>query len=257
ASTSRTRSPCSRIGSRRFRTCWPTPLRTSRSCSSPWPGRCSRSGPTAATRITGRATSRPTGGSPTRSAPRATPAPRSTSGSRARSADSLLAEVGLADPRVARELRRRALGDDPSLLEDVRAGGDGEGLDDVLLDQEHRDALCVDCGHDLEDLVDDLRRQAERGLVEEQEPRRRHQRAPDGDDLLLTAGERAGELASALAQDGEGRVDALEALGAPRARRRRVAADLEILLDRHRWEEAAALGDQGDPVAAELVGRDR
>src|SRR5262249_32830673 len=236
---------------------WPIQLQSSRSCSSAWPARCSPSGPSAATRTTGRSTSRPTGRSATRSARRATRSRSSTSGSRAPSADSLLSEVRLPDPRVARELRRGALGHDPSLLEDVRAGGDGEGLDDVLLDQQHRDALCVDRGHDLEELVDDLRRQTERGLVEEQEPRHRHQRAPDRDHLLLTARERAGELASALAQDGEGPVDALEALAAPRAHRRRVAADLEILLDGHRREEAAARGDQGDPVAAELVGRDR
>jgi hypothetical protein len=43
----------------------------------------------------------------------------------------------------------------------------------------------------------------------------------------------------------------------PRARGRGVAADLEILLDRHRRKEAATFGDERDPVAAELVRRDR
>src|SRR5437867_5605248 len=58
--------------------------------------------------------------------------------------ESLLAEVGLADPGVLGELGRRAFGHDASLLEDVPAGGDGEGLDDVLLDQQHRHAVGVD-----------------------------------------------------------------------------------------------------------------
>src|SRR5206468_8296177 len=212
---------------------------------------------TAATRTAAWSTSTPTGCSATRSARRAIRCPSSTSGSGARPADSLLAEIGLADPRVARELRRRALGHDPPLLEDVGAGRDGEGLRDVLLDQQDRDALGVDPGDDLEDLVDDLRRQAERGLVEQQEARHRHQRPPDRDHLLLAARERAGELSPALAQDGESGEDALEALGAPRACRGRVAADLEVLLDRHRREEAAAFGDERDPAAAELVRGDR
>src|SRR5262249_56979754 len=52
------------------------------------------------------------------------------------------------------------------------------------------------------------------------------------------------------------RVDAVEALAPLRARGGGVAADLEILLDRHRREEAAAFGNERDSAAAELVRRD-
>src|SRR5882672_12202782 len=52
----------------------------------------------------------------------------------------LLAEIGLTDPRILREVDGRPLGDDLSLLENVRARRDGEGLHDVLLDQQHRHA---------------------------------------------------------------------------------------------------------------------
>src|SRR3989441_11336194 len=170
---------------------------------------------------------------------------------------SLLAEVGLADPRVAREIRRRAFGDDAPLLEDVRPGGDRERLDDVLLDQQHRDAVGVDAGDDLEHLIDDLWREPERWLVEQQESRHGHQRPTDGDHLLLPAGERAGELSPALAQGRKGRVDPLEAPAAQPPRWRRVAADLQVLLDGHGRKEAAAFGDERDAVAAEVVRRYR
>src|SRR5262245_4813680 len=140
----------------------------------------------------------------------------------------LLAQIGLADPRVPREIGGRALGDDAPLLDDVRVRRDGESLHHVLLDQQHGHAVGVDAGTDLEDLVDDGRGKAERGLVEQEQARPRHERAPDGHHLLLAAGERAGELPPTLAQDRERRVDALEAFVAHPARRRRVAADLEI-----------------------------
>src|SRR3989441_12415511 len=172
-------------------------------------------------------------------------------------ARSLLAEVGLADPGVLGELGRRAFGHDASLLEDVPAGGDGKGLDDVLLDEQHRHAFGVDTRDHLEHLIDDLWREAERRLVEEEEPRTGHEGPPDRHHLLLPAGEGAGELSPALVQDRKGRVHALEALAAQPARRRGVAADLEVLLHGHGREEPAPLGDERDAEAAERVGRNR
>src|SRR5512138_3636199 len=112
-----------------------------RSSSSTRPGRSWPCGRTATTRTTGRCISIPTGSSARRSPRPAIRCPSSTSGCRARRTDLLLAEVSLADPRVSGEDRGGALGHDVALLEDVGAGGDGEGLDDVLLDQEHRDTV--------------------------------------------------------------------------------------------------------------------
>jgi hypothetical protein len=51
-----------------------------------------------------------------------------------------------------------------------------------------------------EHLLDQQRRQAERGLVQDQQPRLGHQAAADGQHLLLAAAQRAGELPRALAQ---------------------------------------------------------
>ena len=76
-------------------------------------------------------------------------------------------------------------------------------------------------------VLHDERREAERGLVEEQQLRPRHQRAGERQHLLLAAGQRAGLLVHALAQDREEVVDALAVLGdagaVAHARRRRAA----------------------------------
>ena len=115
----------------------------------------------------------------------------------------------------------------------------------------------MDTRDHLEHLIDDLWREAERRLVEEEEPRTGHEGPPDRHHLLLPAGERTGELSPALAEDRKGRVHALEALAAQPARRRGVAADLEILLNGHGGKEAATFGNERDAVAAELVCRHR
>ena len=67
------------------------------------------------------------------------------------------------------------------------------------------------------------RRQPDRGLVDQQQPRRRHQRARDREHLLLAARQRAGELAPALLQHREGLVAEREVLRDRAARRRRNA----------------------------------
>src|SRR5206468_3905002 len=89
------------------------------------------------------------------------------------------------------------------------------------------------------DMLDHRRSEGKRRPVEEEEPRAGHEGPPDRNHLLLPAGERTGELSPALAQDRKGRVHALEALAAQPARRRGVAADLEILLNGHGGKEAA------------------
>ena len=67
--------------------------------------------------------------------------------------------------------------------------------------------------HQGEDLLHDHRREPGRGLVEQQQPGLRHQRAADRAHLLLAARHGAGELAAALLQAREQVVDEVEALG--------------------------------------------
>ena len=112
------------------------------------------------------------------------------------------AEVGGLDRRVLGELGAGALADDLARLEDVGAVGPLERLGGVLLDEQHGGALLVDLRDDVEDLLDELGRQPHRRLVQQQQLRVGHQRAADGQHLLLAAGHRAGDLRSALRRGG-------------------------------------------------------
>ena len=80
----------------------------------------------------------------------------------------------------------------------------------------------VDLGDDAEDLLHDDGREAERGLVEHEEARPRHERAADGEHLLLAAGHGAGGLAP-RARRGAGRAPKHARRGS-RARCARAAA---------------------------------
>ena len=85
--------------------------------------------------------------------------------------------------------------------------------DRVLLDEQHRDALLLVQAHEeLRELLDDERREPERELVDGEQARLGHQRAPDRDHLLLAAGRLSGWPLAQLAQLRQQRVDAFEPL---------------------------------------------
>ena len=103
-------------------------------------------------------------------------------------------ELGGAGPRD----------DDPAAVEHDDIVGDGEDELGVLLDQEDRQALLLEPADRRHHLGDDLRRQALRRLVHQQDARVRHERAADREHLLLAAREIARDLARA-ARRGAGR----------------------------------------------------
>ena len=70
----------------------------------------------------------------------------------------------------------------------------------VLFDQQDRRALRIDLAQDGEDRLYHQRREAERGLVEQQQARARHQRPADGEHLLFTAAQRRSGLAQAVGE---------------------------------------------------------
>src|SRR5207342_980354 len=61
------------------------------------------------------------------------------------------------------------------------------------------------------------------------------------------------QLGAAIAQDGEERIDALEALRLHRARARGEGAELEVLRDGHAAEEPAPFGHQGQAALDDLM----
>src|SRR3989454_6120427 len=129
-----------------------------------------------------------------------------------------------------------------ALLEHVGAHGDLERERRVLLDEQHGDAARVDPLDHVEHSEDYRRGETERGLIEQEQARLRHERPSDREHLLLAAGERARRLLEPLAQDGKYLADPVERFGAPRARRAPVAAELEVLAHVHAGEETSPLG---------------
>ena len=108
--------------------------------------------------------------------------------------------------------------------------------------------------HDREDLLHDQRRQAERRLIQQQQPRPQQQRARDRQHLLLAARKRAGLLAEALAQSGEIAEHALEVLGDALTVAADVAAKPEVLLDRQLEERAAPVRHVRDAALHDVLG---
>ena len=145
---------------------------------------------------------------------------------------------------------------DAPLLQHVGAVGDVERLQHVLLDQQHRGAVLAHAGDDLEHVVDDGRRQAERRLVEQHEARAAPS-APGRSPPSAAGRPRARRPAGGACRAGWGtaRRRARAIRWRWRARRRAVAAELEVLLDRHLGEQPAPLGHERDAVAAIAVRR--
>ena len=135
-------------------------------------------------------------------------------------------------------------------LQHVGTVGHLEGGARVLLDQQHRDAVVAQAGHDLQHLAHDQRRQAKRGLVQQQQARARHQRAADGQHLALAARQGGGHLRAPLPQareDGEDLVHALRLVAQAPAPARE-AAQQQVVLHRHLAEQLALFGHQGHAV---------
>src|SRR5262245_37837129 len=98
-----------------------------------------------------------------------------------------LPEIGLPHLRRVEQLLARAGQHDPSALHYVTAVRNLQRLPGILLDQKDGLALLAQLAKREEDARDEFRREAKRGLVEQQQARARHQRAADRQHLLLAA----------------------------------------------------------------------
>ena len=149
---------------------------------------------------------------------------------------------------VVEDLAGDAGVDDAAAADHDRAVGEPADDLEVLLDEQDRDDLGR-LEQRVGDLGDDLRREALRGLVDEEELVVVQERPRDRDHLLLPARERAGHLVAALHEVGEQRVDELAA---------RVALPLgegEVLGDGELREDLAVFGHVADAALDDPVGR--
>lgn len=131
--------------------------------------------------------------------------------------------------------------------------GDAQGLVGVLFHQEDRGAVGVDALDDLEDLLDDDGREAQRGLVQQEQLGPGHEGAADGQHLLFATGQGAAGLLAALGQDGEEVehivhvfLDALHVVA-------QEGAQVEVLAHAQVGEDEAAFGHLRDAQADDLV----
>src|SRR2546425_12922200 len=141
--------------------------------------------------------------------------------------------------------RERSVGDhidDASVLHHVVTVGDRGREAEILLDEEDGEALRLEAPDRRADLLDDHRREAFRGLVQEQQARAGSEDAPDREHLLLAAGQLGALGPEALAQVGE----QVEDRPAAEPARADLGRQHEIFLDAEAREDPALLGAERD-----------
>ena len=111
----------------------------------------------------------------------------------------------------------------------------------------------VDALDDREDLAYDDRSEAEGRLVEHHDLRLRHEGAGDGEHLLLTTGQGAGELPRALLQPREHAVDLLDVCVEGIVPK--ICTDLNVLEDGHIREDVTPFRAEHDALLHTLRGR--
>jgi hypothetical protein len=119
-------------------------------------------------------------------------------------ASFLHAEVELLDVVLLAQVGAGVFHHDAAVFQHIAVVGGVERHVGVLLHQQDGGAaLAVDAHHDLEDFLGQLGRQAQAGLVEQDQVGIGHQRARDRQHLLLAAREQAGVLRGALRRIGK------------------------------------------------------
>ena len=171
--------------------------------------------------------------------------------------DAAQAQIELLDVLVVGDRLRVAVEHDTAVLHHVAVLRVLQGDGGVLLGEQHGHALlAVEPAHDVEDLGHQHRGEAHRRLVEQHQRRPRHQRAADGEHLLLAARDVAGGHRAPVRQAGEIAVDADRGAAVSPARApARVGAGQEVLLDREVLEDVPALHHLHDALPHHLVRR--
>src|SRR5690606_39457559 len=96
-------------------------------------------------------------------------------------------KIFVAQPFVLQKLLGATGEDQLAGVEDHRTVGHAKGRDGVLLDDDGGDAALLDAVDDVLDLLDDHRRKALIGLIEQQELYLTRERTGNGQHLLLAA----------------------------------------------------------------------
>src|SRR5581483_3593654 len=150
----------------------------------------------------------------------------------------------VAERRIVEERVAVAREHGPAVLQHVGALDEIERAMNVLLDQQHGHAGAGDPVQGFDDFLDQARRDADEGLIEQEQPRIRHERAADRHHLLLPAAQLAGVLLVLLLQNRKQREHVGERLIQRIAGAARVRAYRQVLEDGHSGKEPAAFRHQ-------------
>ena len=155
-------------------------------------------------------------------------------------------QIGSLDGWLLLQVAGGTLSRDPAGLEHVGARAELERQTGILLDEEHRQSGVGVQSHEIaSDLLHDVRSETLRQLVDREQIRLRHERPPDGDHLLLPAGEVACPAPSEVPELREQLVDVggIARGGLP-------CAEAEVVVHAQIGEQLAALGYMGKPPTA-------
>ena len=152
------------------------------------------------------------------------------------------------------QLAAGALHDDAASLQDVSPVADLQGLEHVLFDQEHGDALGRDMFHGSEDLGDQLGHDAHGGFVQHEKIGPGHEPAGNRHLLLLAARKRSGTLVGALFEPREQPLDGLKAFGNLFLGVDGVGSEQQVVPHRQARKKPPPLGHQGDLLPDDLIG---
>src|ERR1700722_10015761 len=177
------------------------------------------------------------------------PGTTATAASPAHSNREMGAHVG---PGV--EFRHRSAKADRAFLDDIDALGDEAGESEVLFADEKAEPFALHFTNSLDHLLDDAGRKAFGRLVKQQKRGIAHQRARNGEHLLLPSRDARASAPSQLAQVRENGEEPLRRPGGS-VWTRRLPADLQIFFDRQIGEDPAVFWHIGKPAPHDLVSR--
>src|SRR5262249_50036338 len=162
-------------------------------------------------------------------------------------------DVGLADELVVFQLAGGAREANAADLEEIGTVHHLEHLLDVLLDDEDREPFRANAADQIEHLLHDQRSETRGRLIHQEKLGPRHQPATDRTRLLLTARERAGGLASPLAQLRKKLINPRKLLGKMAARGGDEGADPQVVLDAEPWKQPPIFRNMGNSVLDDAV----
>src|SRR5712691_976301 len=167
--------------------------------------------------------------------------------------DGRHAEIGGSDSLVARESARGTGQRNATVLHDESTIRERECVQNVLLDQNDRDALLANGLQRREDFAHQQRRKPECRLIEQEQSWPRHQSAANRAHLLLTARQRSRFLACPFFEDRKHREDVLQRLTTHTSSGWRVRPHVQVLENRHRRPQLARFGNQDHSPLDHLV----